>query len=139
MSVHPLTYPGGKQYKVTDSDVIVANTLPIEVGEKIKLEKVGDDDDDEDDDDDDHDDHDDDDDDASSSPQVLLLGSKQFTVIGTPLIEFVIITIHPHPFACKYVESSSHDLPTRAVKVQPRRCKATNYTIHTDDVIAARC
>ncbi len=31
---------GGKQYKITQNDVIVVNSLPVDIGEKIKLEKV---------------------------------------------------------------------------------------------------
>ena len=32
--------PGGKQYKVTEEDVIVVNKIAADIGDKIKLEKV---------------------------------------------------------------------------------------------------
>jgi hypothetical protein len=36
-----VVHVGGKQYRVTADDVIVTNLLPLNVGESIKLEKVG--------------------------------------------------------------------------------------------------
>ena len=47
---------GGKQYKVTKGDVITTETLQVEVGDHVVLDKV------------------------------LLVGTKDFTAIGTPLL-----------------------------------------------------
>jgi large subunit ribosomal protein L21 len=47
---------GGKQYKVTKGDLITTETLQVEVGDHIVLDKV------------------------------LLVGTKDFTAVGTPLL-----------------------------------------------------
>eukprot|EP00049_Salpingoeca_infusionum_P025398 m.19119 g.19119 ORF g.19119 m.19119 type:complete len:152 (+) comp7979_c0_seq1:152-607(+) len=51
-----VVHVGGKQYKVAPNDVIVTNKLDCEIGKVIRLEKV------------------------------LLAGSADFTMIGTPLL-----------------------------------------------------
>lgn len=58
-------YLAGKQYKITESDiVIVRGYWPPNVGDQIKLEKV------------------------------LLLGSKDFTLVGRPILNRELVTIN---------------------------------------------
>lgn len=61
--VFAVVYIGGTQYKVTKNDVLVVNKLDCKVGSKIVLEKV------------------------------LLLGSHDFTIIGTPLVSKKLVRV----------------------------------------------